>query len=200
VHGLWYGPWTLFRLERALQRQGYSTRRFKYQPTAQPLGRHAEDLHAFSRQSGSDQQHFIGHSLGGLLILRMLAENPGVAPGRVLLLGTPLGGSITARKAGRVPGSGPLLGEVREALEKGYSVLPVDRDTGMIAGSRAFGLALFTGGVGEPGDGTVGLSETEAEGLRDRIVLPVTHSGMLFSKKVIRQSVHFLDNGAFDRT
>lgn len=198
VHGLWYGPWTLRKLEKALKEQGYATRKFKYAPTSDVLDAHAAELYSFARETDFRVQHFLGHSLGGLLILRMLTKFNELAPGRVLLLGSPLRGSVTARKAGRLPRSGALFGKVRGVLEGGYSTLPQGRDTGMIAGSRGFGLGMLTGGVGGPGDGTVGLAETEIDGLKSRIVLPVTHSGMLFSAAVISQSVYFINSGEFE--
>jgi pimeloyl-ACP methyl ester carboxylesterase len=197
VHGLWYGPWTLRRLTRSLEQRDFQTRHFRYAATAASLESHAADLGAFARESDSAELHFLGHSLGGLVILRMLAESGDIAPGRVLLLGTPLRGSVIARKMRGVPGSGRLLGRVRHSLEAGFTGLPADRDTGMIAGSHNFGLGLFTGGVGGPGDGTVALRETEAEGLKDRLVLPVSHSGMLFSTMVARQAVSFIETGSF---
>jgi hypothetical protein len=197
VHGLWYGPWTLKKLDRTLKKHGFLTRHFRYAATAASLAQHAAALHAFALESGAIEQHFIGHSLGGLVTLCMLSDFSDIAPGRVLLLGTPLRGSITARKIHGLPGSHKLLGEVRGVLEEGYANLPPERDTGIIAGSRGPGLGLFTGGLGGPGDGTVALRETETGGLKDRLVLPVSHSGMLFSNEVARQSICFLEAGTF---
>jgi hypothetical protein len=75
--------------------------------------------------------------------------------------------------------------------------LAADRDIGMIAGSRSIGLGLLLGGLGEPGDGTVAVAETRAEGLRQHRLLPVTHTGMLFSKQVAREVAYFLRTGSF---
>jgi pimeloyl-ACP methyl ester carboxylesterase len=197
VHGLWYGPWTLRKLDRTLKKHGFLTRHFRYAATAASLECHAAGLGAFAMESGAVEQHFLGHSLGGLVTLRMLADSHDIAPGRVLLLGVPLRGSITARKIRGIPGSRRLLGQVQSVLEHGYAVLPRDRDSAMIAGSRGPGLGLFTGGLGQPGDGTVALRETEAEELKSRLVLPVSHSGMLFSNEVARQAVCFLETGSF---
>jgi len=199
VHGLWYGPWTLRKLDRDLQQHGFPCRHFRYSATAASLAHHAADLGAFAQRSGVTRQHFVGHSLGGLVTLRMLADFDEIAPGRVLLLGSPLRGSIVARKIHRVPGSRKLLGQVQNVLEEGYAVLPGERETAMIAGSRGPGLGWFTGGLGSPGDGTVALAETKVQGLKDRLVLPVSHSGMLFSKEVTRQSIAFLETGSFRR-
>ena len=198
IHGLWYGSWTLFRLGRALRDQGYSTRNFNYAATSADLMQHATDLRAFALQSNAPVQHLVGHSLGGLIILKMLSLSDEFPAGRNLLLGTPLKGSITARKGRAIPGVKHLLGEVRGVLEQGYSTLPAGRETGLIAGSRGIGLGLLTGGVNGPGDGTIGVEETYVAELNAHSVLPVTHSGMLYSGKVIQLMLEFLETGVFD--
>jgi hypothetical protein len=47
-------------------------------------------------------------------------------------------------------------------------------------------------------DGVVRLEETEAAGMRDRVVLPLSHSGMLASAHVAREVAAFLERGAFE--
>jgi len=47
-------------------------------------------------------------------------------------------------------------------------------------------------------DGVVRLEETEAAGMRDRIVLPLSHSGMLVSTQAARQVAAFLERAAFE--
>jgi len=198
VHGLWYGSLALFPLGRKLQGLGFSVRHFKYAATSDKLETHARELHRFAMREKVQQQHFLGHSLGGLVILRMLADADNLPAGRVVLLGSPLGGSSVARKASGIPGSAKLLGQVSTALEHGFSTLPSSHETGMIAGSRSFGLGMFTGGTDGPGDGTVGLHEAHVEGLKDRLVLPLTHTGMLFAAEVAIQSAAFLNSGHFE--
>ena len=139
----------------------------------------------------------MAHSLGGLVTLRMLADNGDLPPGRVVLLGSPLRGSASARKSTELPGGGRLIGAVRSALSSGITVPLIGRDIGMIAGSRSVGLGLLLGGLDGPGDGTVAVSETRSEGLREHRLLPVTHTGMLFSKEVAREVTGFLRTGNF---
>lgn len=198
VHGLWYGAWVMRRQGEKLQGMGFTIRHFEYAATTDSLEKHAIDLHRFASSVNVEQQHFLGHSLGGLLILRMLAAFDDIAPGRVVLLGSPLGGSSVSRKLANLPGSSKLLGQVKSTLAKGYSELPAERDIGMIAGSRPLGLGILAGGVGGPGDGTVGLHETQASGLKERLVLPVTHTGLLYSAEVARQAGAFLNRGHFE--
>ena len=200
VHGLWFGSWAMARMAKKLQAEGFRVRRFSYKTTTGDLRSHAAELQEFARASQSDQLHFASHSLGGLVTLRMLHADTGLPPGRVVLMGSPLDGSITARRSRKVPGAEKLLGEIYSTLERGYDYLPGDRETGMIAGSRAIGLGMLMGGAGKPGDGTVAVRETLAAGLKDHLILPVTHTGMLYSAEVARQVAYFLKSGSFDRT
>jgi len=44
------------------------------------------------------------------------------------------------------------------------------------------------------------VSETVIPGLKDHLVLPHSHMGMLFADDVAQQIAHFLRNSAFRRT
>jgi len=68
----------------------------------------------------------------------------------------------------------------------------------VIAGSRPWGLGRLMMRLPGTNDGVVRLEETEVVGMRDRIVLPVSHSGMLVSARVAREIAAFLERGAFD--
>ena len=71
-------------------------------------------------------------------------------------------------------------------------------ELGVIAGSRPWGLGSLMMRLPGTNDGVVRLEETEVTGMRDRIVLPVSHSGMLASARVAREVAAFLERGAFD--
>jgi hypothetical protein len=73
------------------------------------------------------------------------------------------------------------------------------REIGAIAGSVSIGLGrVVAHGLPIPNDGSVTVAETEMVAVCDRIVLPVSHSGMLFSRLVARQTGAFLRDGKFD--
>lgn len=198
VHGLWFGAWSLALLARQLRGAGFATLRFHYRSTRGGLGQHARDLRRFAAQYPRESVHFVAHSMGGLIVLKMLADAEGLPGGRIVLLGTPLGGSAVARRAARVPGGSRLLGMALDTLDRGCDGMTCRREVGMIAGTRGFGLGLLVGGTGGPGDGTVAVAETQTDGLADRIELPVTHTGMLASGAVARQVAVFLQTGRFD--
>lgn len=198
VHGLWFGAWAMTRLARELQRADFNVFRFNYRSTQAGIDTHARQLDEFVRAHADGQAHFVGHSLGGLLILRMLSGTDDVPPGRVVLLGSPLHGSAVARKSIKVPGGGKLLGQARDGLFEGFAQLPEGREIAMIAGSRAVGLGRLVGGTEGPGDGTVAVDETRAPGLAAHRILPVSHTSMLFSAQVAQMTVNFLKSGRFE--
>ena len=201
VHGLWYGPRSMSFLRRQLTKKGYAVRRFAYRSTRSDLRAHASDLARFSQQCAAESKsgdlHFVGHSLGGLVILQMLGMCHDLPHGRAVLLGSPLGGSGTARKAVGLPGFSRLFGQISETLFDGLSQWNTDREIGMIAGKKARSPGRLVGYAGKHSDGTVRLSETIAKGLTGRVIMPVGHTTMLFSSIVVQQVSHFLQNGRF---
>ncbi|NOR19467.1 MAG: alpha/beta hydrolase, partial [Xanthomonadales bacterium] len=93
-----------------------------------------------------------------------------------------------------------MFGKARENLLQGYEQTPSVHETGMIRGTRAMGLGRITGKQDEPNDGSVALSETQLDGLKDSVDLPVSHSEMLISAEVVEQVEQFLSSGEFKKS
>lgn len=197
VHGLWYRCWSVALLKRRLAAHGFEVRCFSYPTLMQRPDRSAQALAAFCRKSDSNTVHLVGHSLGGLLILAMLGQCGYQQTGRLLLLGTPLGGSRVARHIAGWPGGKLLLGHSRDLLADGAGAAGGARACGMIAGTLGIGLGRLSGVRLGPGDGTVALEETRHEMVSERFELPVSHTGLLVSGAVAKQAAHFLANGHF---
>jgi pimeloyl-ACP methyl ester carboxylesterase len=195
VHGLWYRAWAMRILADRLAASGFRTWRFSYPTRKAGLERNAVALGEYCRSVSSDELHFIGHSLGGLVVLKMLQSTRQLPPGRIVLLGTPLRGSAVAGKSTGLPGGKFLMGLSAPALTATTAL--VDRETGMIAGTRPQGIGRLTGALSGANDGTVSVSETRSDELADRVELPVTHTGMLVSPRVAAQCAYFLDHGHF---
>lgn len=193
VHGLWYGRPSLWPLQHQLQQLGHAARSFGYSTVYRSVGDNTARLADWARALEAETLHWVGHSMGGLMVLRMLAEASGqLPPGRVVLLGTPIHGSSAARESARFIPFRWTMGQAFSLLEQGYSQLPSERAVASIAGTASLGLGQFFGSFEGPDDGTVGVVETQADGLDQHLTLPVSHTGMLCSSRVAHAIDDFL--------
>lgn len=199
VHGLWNRGWMMARMAKRLRTRGHQVRVFSYPTRADDLDGHADHLHDFVRAEASSDCHLVGHSMGGLVILNMLSRYDDLPPGRVVLMGTPVKGSNVVKRLERLPGQAFIFGKARENLLNGFQLPPAGYETGMIRGTREFGFGQITGRQAEPNDGSVCVSETELEGLKDTVDLKVSHSEMLISTEVVEQVDQFLLYGKFKK-
>jgi pimeloyl-ACP methyl ester carboxylesterase len=186
---------------RGLSTAGCDARLFAYPSRTETLAANAARLMEFAAQMPGGVLHFVGHSLGGVVILAMLARHGSDRPGRVVCLGSPLAGSLAADHLARSRPGRWLIGRSMFDLVATHG-LPAwrgDRPVGVIAGNVPFGAGRAIAPLARPNDGTVAVEETRLPGTADHIVLPVTHFALLWSSTVIRQTVSFLADGAFRR-
>lgn len=198
VHGLWVRGWVMALLGLRLRRCGFRTIIFSYPSMSASLSQNALSLSRFVTGITASHIHFVGHSLGGLLLLQMLAEHSEPRTGHVLLLGSPYYASSAARKLARIaPGRWLLGSSMRQWLEQKTLVYPHQYVVGSLAGCMSLGIGRLLGGLPQPNDGVVTVEETRLPAASDQIVLNVSHTGMLFSAGVARQVCAFLRQGHF---
>lgn len=191
--GIWMRPWTLHRLKGWLSGEGFAVRTLAYPGV---LGGPEPTL-ARLRLALHEADAVVAHSLGGLMTLEALRAEPQVPVQRVVCLGSPLCGSSVATRL-RDRRFGVALGRSADLLVKGCALpWPGHAQVGAIAGSASRGLGRVLGGFPDINDGTVGIEETRWSGLADHVVVPASHSGLLFSRPAARQAVHFLRHGRF---
>lgn len=201
VHGLWMSGFQLGVLKRRLEADSkFRVVAFSYPSMTGSMSDHVSSLVTFARAQQTDELHFVGHSLGGIVILRALQLTNDLPPGRAVLLGTPLQGSKAAQGVARLlPFGKALLGSAihEEVIECAPREWSGRRDIGIIAGSMGMGLGRFFADLAADHDGTVLVEETQLPGAKDHLVLSTSHTGMLFSADVAEQAVHFLAHGVF---
>jgi pimeloyl-ACP methyl ester carboxylesterase len=197
VHGIWNPRAWLLPLALRLRAAGLQPQLFGYRSVCASPEQAVAALMARIRTRGGAPVVVVGYSLGGLITLE--AVRRGAAVERVVCLGSPLLGSASAAALSRHRASGWLLGRSRELLNRGVAAWDGGVPVGMIAGSRAHGVGRLLADLGDS-DGTVAVAETRLPGLADHCVLAASHSGLVLSAAVARQTVAFLRDGHFARS
>ena len=196
IHGLWYGAFSLRPLGGRLARCGWTVERFGYPTIRRSLDRNADALH---EAIGGRAVHLVGHSLGGLVALRMLERHGATtAPGRLVLLGSPVRGSAVARRMAKWRGLDRLIGRAAGPLNEGVRHAPPGWQVGVVAGTRGLGAGRLIQRLPRPHDGTVAEAETRLADETDRLLLPVSHTGLVLSPAVAGAIDRFLETGRFD--
>jgi pimeloyl-ACP methyl ester carboxylesterase len=187
-------------LARRLRRQGFVVHVFSYASVRADLHANAARLAQFLDALDADTVHLVGHSLGGILIRALFQNYPRQKPGRIVTLGTPHGGCRVAQHLNRHT-------FWRRAMGKGVAQLlagelqqwrPPPREIGALCGTRSFGLGRWLyRGLPRPNDGLLTVKESAFPAAQEHLVLPVSHTGMMFSRTVADQIGNFLISGEF---
>jgi pimeloyl-ACP methyl ester carboxylesterase len=202
VHGLWMTGIELGVLQHRMRSEhGFEASIFSYPSIAGSMAEHVASLHKYVLTQRAERLHFVGHSLGGIVVLKMLETFSDIPPGRVVCLASPMQGSCAVDGFARWPFARAALGAAicEEVLSSKARRWDGRRDVGIIAGSLNIGLGRLFADFQEQSDGTLLVSETKLDGAKDHIVMPVSHSGIVFSTEVAGQISVFLKGGAFQK-
>ncbi len=200
IHGIWMSGWIMRVLARRLRKAGFRTALFSYHTVKASPAENSARLASWIDAHCTKPVILVAHSLGGVVSSNFIQAAP---PGTVkclVLIGSPLGGSLVARSLSKVSFGRWMLGKsIEHGLLEPAPRLNPSIPTGMIAGSMPIGVGVFVGGMRQPNDGAVAVSETRVPGLQDHIVLSCSHTSLLFSAEVARQVVAFIKTGHFAR-
>jgi pimeloyl-ACP methyl ester carboxylesterase len=191
------GGLELVVLARHLRREGYRVTIFWRNPWQGNLTDQAKALYQMLVGQQNETPHLVAHSMGGRVVLQMLQDYPQQEVGRIVLLGTPLGGCLAAKRIMRIPGGHYVLGKALSFVGSNPVVaFPEGREIGSIAGRFNFLLGVVFC-PHKPNDTLVCVEETRHPHLADHCVLRVSHTSMLFSHPVSKQVVSFLRRERF---
>jgi triacylglycerol esterase/lipase EstA (alpha/beta hydrolase family) len=192
-------------MQAAIAAEGYATLNLGYASRSKALRALAEEIHpAIERfaESVEGSVHFVCHSMGGLLARVYLARYRPKRLGRVVMLGTPNGGSeIADRLKNFLPyraffgPAGQQLGTQRDADID--ALLPrIDYPVGVIAGNRSI-YPITSALLPKPHDGRVSVENTRLDGMADHIVIGASHPWLVRNAEAIAQTIAFLKGGQF---
>ena len=204
IHGIWGKGVEMTLMKRRLEKEhGFRVLLFSYPSVRGTLDDNAAKLAAFMAEQRLDSAHLIGHSLGGVIALRMLATSRDPIPGRVVCIGSPLTGSRPAAILAQKQWAQPILGRslpagvVEAPANEWASEVCVSHEVGIIAGTVPVGFGRLVTRFDGDNDGSVAVSETRLAGAKDHICLKVSHKSILLSRDVVEQAAAFLKRGEF---
>jgi triacylglycerol lipase len=208
LHGLGRFRQSMRGLEQHLKRLGYSTINLAYPSTTKTIETIAE-MHLARAVQGCEAQragkiHFVGHSLGGLIVRQYLQRHSIPEGSRLVMLSPPNQGSELVDLLIKFPLyrwiTGPAGQEIGRGTESVVNRLkPVGIDVGVIAGNLSINL-VFSAFMDGPDDGMVSVKSTMLPEMRDFIIVPNTHTFIMRDPLVIRQVANFLKHGKFDHS
>ncbi|HKX37950.1 MAG TPA: alpha/beta hydrolase, partial [Burkholderiales bacterium] len=145
VPGLWMPSIAMTVLRGRLARAGWAPQVFIYRGR-DVLEANVASLAAFVRERlGGRRAHFVGHSLGGVLILEALCRHAELPVASVVLLGAPVRGCMAGRRLGRHPLGRWMLGASGPRWSECDARWARPEPLGVIAGTLPFGLGRALG-------------------------------------------------------
>jgi pimeloyl-ACP methyl ester carboxylesterase len=212
MHGLIRSRESMNKLCKHLRKHGdWTVLNVAYPTTRRPVAEHAGSLaRIIENLDGVDTIHFVGHSLGNIVIRHYLADRINRAGGggkcdprfgRMVMLGPPNHGSKVAASLSQnalftiINGTpGKELGADWNKLKENLATPPME--FGIIAGGRR-DQSGFNPLLPGDDDGTVSVRSTRLAGASDFVILPVMHSFMMDNEKVMQCTLRFLQSGYF---
>lgn len=206
LHGLGRGPKIMDKMATYLDAHGFCPHNLDYPSTKEPIEKLTERiLNQIMplRIDKAQKIHFVGHSLGAIIIRYLLQNNVVENLGRVVLIAPPHHGSevvdfmskFSLYRAIYGP-AGLQLGTKNNDLLQSLDS-STDYDIGIIAGDRSidklFSWFILTG----QDDGKVTVESTKLEEMTDHIVVHAAHPFLPQKAQVIQQTTYFLANGFF---
>lgn len=204
LHGLARSAKSMRRMASSLESTGYAVCNIDYPSTEHAIEVLAKD-HVLPTietcAADAEQVHFVTHSMGGIIVRYLATLDTAPAIGRVVMLGPPNSGSEVVDRIGDWAAFNALNGPAGQQLGTDAESLPnqlgpATFEVGVIAGRRSINWINSTMIDGRD-DGKVSVKSAQLEGMADFLILPVTHPMMMRSRRVIRETQHFLQHGKF---
>ena len=201
IHGFFRTPRNMSVLKDFFKSQGYRVVSPRLPTTFGSLEECTEEFESrFSEIQGDwSRIHFVGHSMGGLILRNFLSRNKVKNIGRCVLIGTPNKGT---NLASMISWCRPVRKIVKplDAFQPGGLDIPppLNRphpDIGAIAGD---GDGLFPGTfIPGENDGRMPVDSVSFEGMKERVVLGYHHNEIHRKNDVAELVYRFLREGTF---
>jgi pimeloyl-ACP methyl ester carboxylesterase len=204
LHGILGHPVMMKKIEWTLERAGYTVVNINYASREKMVEEAAADLAEQVRNLPAlSKIHFVGFSLGSIVIRYYLSHTPPENAGRFVMVAPPNHGSELADTLYPYWWFRFLYGDkaITQLLASNrtfYSEVGIPSvPFGIIAGGLCNGKGLSRTLPGDD-DGSVSLQSARLEGAADFLIIRGQHTGLLLEQETADQVVAFLSVGKFD--
>lgn len=202
VHGILNKPFFMARLESALEKDGYAVVNWGYASTERSIEEYAQALHArVEALNSTGTVHFVGFSLGSIILRECLANHPPARAGRFVQIAPPNHGSRVINELYDFRAFRWVYGE------KAIAQLKADGDFLKNLGAPKIPFGIIAGGLGNgkgfspalegDDDGSVAVASARLDGAADFVLIPREHTLLLIDNETLRQVRAFLKDGKF---
>jgi triacylglycerol lipase len=205
LHGLCRTSASMSRMQALLTVAGYSVVNVDYPSRTANIKELAETAIGSallsSQLKSCERIHFVTHSLGSILVRSYFSVRHEPRLGRVVMLGPPNHGSGVVDMLGHLWLFKKMHGPAGDELGTGSNSTPnmlgaVNFELGIIAGDRSVNWinSLMLEG---PNDGKVSVEQTKVIGMKEHLVVHVSHPFLMTNSTVIKYVKSFLATGSF---
>ena len=201
VHGFFRRGRNMRYLAQILEQKGYRAFAPTLPTTFRCVQECSEKLAQMieKRVHNGNVVHFVGHSMGGLVIRNYLSCRVVEGLGRVVLIGTPNGGSPYANLLLGLPFSRKVFESLPDLAEPGLDIAPPRNfpapEVGIIIGTKPD----FVRRILLPGenDGLVTAESVRCIDASDEMSIPCSHERLHWRADTAEAVVSFLETGKF---
>ena len=209
IHGLGRTYRSMWNMEHTLRDAGYLTVNIDYPSRSKSIEQIARELVPDAIEqctiNNTEAIHFVTHSMGGIIARTSIRAERPEKLGRVVMLSPPNKGSkiVDALKDSWYFRwiNGPAGQQLSTAPNSLPNTLgPVDYPVGIITGNDpAFFDIWFTNFIPGINDGKIGVEQTKLEGMTDFMVVAESHTYIMDSNRVQKETINFLEHGVFTK-
>lgn len=203
LHGIGRSGKHMQKLATYLQKDGFDVINLSYPSTTHTIEELAKIINKEISERVAENKlvHFIGYSMGGLMVRALIHKYNYKNLGKVVQLAPPNQGSEVADFVQNFWPYKKIFGPAGQQLITDQSSVKhlfgeVNYELGIIAGNATID-PISSAIIPGENDGKVAVERTKLDGMKDHIVVSASHTFFPSNKEVQKQTLYFLKNGNF---